>query len=55
MDQKHSPPPVVAGIDGSETAIRAAQWAIDEAISRSVPLRLVYPRRGFAARGTGRG
>lgn len=32
---------VIAGIDGSETAIRAALWAIDEAISRSVPLRLI--------------
>jgi nucleotide-binding universal stress UspA family protein len=34
--------PVVVGIDGSKTAILAAQWAIDEAVSRSVPLRLVY-------------
>ena len=34
--------PVVVGIDGSKTAILAAQWAIDEAASRSVPLRLVY-------------
>ena len=32
---------VVVGIDGSEAAIRAAEWAIDEAVSRSVPLRLV--------------
>ncbi len=42
MDDTHRPRPVVAGIDGSETAIRAAQWAIDEAVSRDVPLRLVY-------------
>jgi nucleotide-binding universal stress UspA family protein len=42
MNDKHTPSSVIAGIDGSETAIRAAQWAIDEAISRSVPLRLVY-------------
>lgn len=33
---------VVAGIDGSDTAIQAARWAADEAISRSVPLRLIY-------------
>ncbi len=33
--------PVVAAIDGSDTAIHAAQWATDEAISRKVPLRLV--------------
>ena len=42
MNDNHLPSSVVAGIDGSDTAIRAAQWAIDEAISRSVPLRLVY-------------
>jgi nucleotide-binding universal stress UspA family protein len=42
MTDNHTPSSVVAGIDGSQTAIRAAQWAIDEAISRSVPLRLVY-------------
>ncbi|OBH12139.1 universal stress protein [Mycobacterium sp. E1747] len=33
---------VVAGIDGSKAAIRAALWAIDEAVSRDVPLRLLY-------------
>ncbi|MDZ4268857.1 MAG: universal stress protein [Mycobacterium sp.] len=33
---------MVAGIDGSDTAIQAARWAADEAISRGVPLRLVY-------------
>lgn len=33
--------PIVAGIDGSTAAINAAHWAIDEAISRAVPLRLV--------------
>jgi nucleotide-binding universal stress UspA family protein len=33
--------PVVVGIDGSQAAIRAAEWAIDEAVSREVPLRLV--------------
>jgi nucleotide-binding universal stress UspA family protein len=32
---------VVVGIDGSEAAVRAAEWAIDEAVSRNVPLRLV--------------
>jgi nucleotide-binding universal stress UspA family protein len=32
---------VVAGIDGSEAAIRAAEWAVDEAISRNAPLRLM--------------
>lgn len=34
--------PVVVGIDGSKAAVRAALWAVDEAIVRDVPLRLVY-------------
>jgi nucleotide-binding universal stress UspA family protein len=34
--------PVVVGIDGSDAALNAAKWAIDEAISRDVPLRLVH-------------
>ncbi|HEX9834646.1 MAG TPA: universal stress protein [Mycobacterium sp.] len=42
MTDTDSPMPVVAAIDGSDTAIHAALWAIDEAIARSVPLRLVY-------------
>jgi nucleotide-binding universal stress UspA family protein len=33
--------PIIVGIDGSRAAILAALWGIDEAISRSVPLRLV--------------
>jgi nucleotide-binding universal stress UspA family protein len=41
MNDKHAPSAVVVGIDGSPTAIHAAQWAIGEAISRSVPVRLV--------------
>ncbi|BBZ17911.1 universal stress protein [Mycolicibacterium gadium] len=41
MTESDSPKPVVAAIDGSGTAINAALWAVDEAISRSVPLRLV--------------
>jgi nucleotide-binding universal stress UspA family protein len=30
----------VVGIDGSRAAVRAALWAVDEAVSRDVPLRL---------------
>jgi nucleotide-binding universal stress UspA family protein len=37
-----SPPCVVVGIDGSRTAVGAALWAVDEAVSRDIPLRLVY-------------
>ncbi|MDA3662202.1 universal stress protein [Mycobacterium xenopi] len=35
-------PSVVVGVDGSRTAIQAAIWAVDEAVSRDLPLRLVY-------------
>ena len=34
--------PVVAGIDGSKQAIRAAIWASDEAVSRDTRLLLVH-------------
>jgi nucleotide-binding universal stress UspA family protein len=33
--------PIMVGIDGSQAAIAAALWGIDEATSRAVPLRLV--------------
>jgi len=36
-----SRPSIVVGIDGSQAAIRAAEWAVDEALSREVPLRLI--------------
>ncbi|EID10966.1 hypothetical protein MXEN_17493 [Mycobacterium xenopi RIVM700367] len=42
MEHAESPGPVVVGIDGSEAAIRAAEWAVEEAIGRDSPLRLVY-------------
>jgi nucleotide-binding universal stress UspA family protein len=35
-------PSVVVGIDGSRNALTAALWAVDEAIDRDIPLRLVY-------------
>lgn len=35
-------PAVIVGVDGSQSAVRAAVWAIDEALSRDVPLRLVW-------------
>ncbi|WP_123024455.1 universal stress protein [Mycolicibacterium stellerae] len=34
--------PVIVGIDGSKAAIDAALWAVDEALDRDVPLRLVH-------------
>ena len=44
-DMQHfdsSPLSVVVGIDGSRSGIVAALWAVDEAVSRDIPLRLVY-------------
>lgn len=35
-------PAVIVGVDGSDAGIGAALWAVDEATSRSLPLRLVY-------------
>jgi nucleotide-binding universal stress UspA family protein len=37
----YPPPCVVVGIDGSRAAVDAALWAVDEAVSRDIPLRLV--------------
>jgi nucleotide-binding universal stress UspA family protein len=36
------PAAVVVGIDGSKAAVREALWAIDEAVDRDIPLRLIY-------------
>lgn len=41
MSEHLDSPSIVVGIDGSRTAEYAALWAIDEAISRDVPLRLL--------------
>jgi nucleotide-binding universal stress UspA family protein len=42
MNQSAKPQPVVVGVDGSKAAIRAALWAVDEAVNRDVPLRLMH-------------
>jgi nucleotide-binding universal stress UspA family protein len=42
MNQAFSSASIIVGIDGSKAAIRAAVWAIDEAVRRDVPLRLVH-------------
>lgn len=42
MSDNHAPSPVVVGIDGSATATAAALWAVDEAVSRRAPMRLIY-------------
>lgn len=38
----HKSSPVVAGVDGSESAIQAVRWAAAEAVRRGLSLRLVY-------------
>lgn len=42
MPEPFTPPSIVVGVDGSRAAVRAALWALDEAVSRDIPLRLVY-------------
>jgi nucleotide-binding universal stress UspA family protein len=42
MSSIQSAPAVVVGVDGSRAATNAALWAVDEAITRDIPLRLVY-------------
>jgi nucleotide-binding universal stress UspA family protein len=34
--------PLVVGVDGSESSLRAVDWAVREAARHGVPLRLVY-------------
>lgn len=51
MSEQSTAPSVVVGVDGSRSAVRAALWAVDEAINRDIPLRLVSivePRSGAA-------
>lgn len=38
--------PVVAGVDGSSSALAAVMWAADECARRAVPLRLVHVSAG---------
>jgi nucleotide-binding universal stress UspA family protein len=42
MPESSTTPSITVGVDGSRGAVRAALWAIDEAVSRDIPLRLVY-------------
>jgi nucleotide-binding universal stress UspA family protein len=42
MSNMYPAPAILVGVDGSRAAIHAAVWAIDEAVSREIPLRLVY-------------
>jgi nucleotide-binding universal stress UspA family protein len=49
MKQTERRTSVVVGIDGSSSAVHAAAWAVDEAVCRDVPLRLVYVIQSTAA------
>jgi len=42
MRDFRSAPSVVVGVDGSSAASNTAVWAVDEAVSRDIPLRPVY-------------
>jgi nucleotide-binding universal stress UspA family protein len=42
MSRTESPRSIVVGIDGSASAVLAAQWAADEAVSQDRILRLVH-------------
>lgn len=42
---------VVVGVNGKQAAVNAAKWAIDEAVTRQLPLRLVYVIAGPDERG----
>lgn len=52
MNELATPQSIVVGVDGSKAAIRAALWAVDEALSRDAALRLLYAtEQGGAAAG----
>ena len=42
MNHPQSQKRIVVGIDGSDAAINAAKWAVDEASGRDVPVRLIH-------------
>lgn len=55
MNEIRTPgPAVLVGIDGSRSAVRAALWAVDEALHRRLPLRLVHvtPQTEFPSSAT---
>jgi nucleotide-binding universal stress UspA family protein len=42
MFDRYPPKSVVVGVDGSQAALRAARWAVDEVAGTDFPLRLLY-------------
>jgi nucleotide-binding universal stress UspA family protein len=47
MNNSKAGQPIVVGVDGSTSALRAALWAADEAAQRHRPLRLVFASNSF--------
>ncbi len=45
MFDSYPPKSVVVGVDGSQAAIRAVRWAVDEVAGTDIPLRLLYVAR----------
>jgi nucleotide-binding universal stress UspA family protein len=41
MKRAFPPASIVVGVDGSKASVEAAVWAVDEAVDRDIPLRLV--------------
>ncbi|GAA3172602.1 universal stress protein [Streptomyces virens] len=44
--------PLVVGVDGSESSLRAVDWAADEAALHGAPLRIVHAYRWYRYEGT---
>ncbi|MGB9225577.1 universal stress protein [Mycobacterium sp.] len=48
---RYPPKSVVVGVDGSQAAIRAARWAVDEVVCTDIPLRLLYVTEAIPSAG----
>lgn len=48
MSESFTAPSIVVAVDGSADGLRAALWAVDEAVSRGIALRLVTVTPGTA-------
>jgi nucleotide-binding universal stress UspA family protein len=53
MFDRYPPKSVVVGVDGSQAAIRAARWAVDEVAGTDIPLRLLHVTKADPSAGPG--
>jgi len=53
MFDRYPPKSVVVGVDGSQAAIRAARWAVDEVAGTDIPLRLLSITKANPSAGPG--